>query len=93
MATCRPNNRAPRLATATATRTGVKELLASEAGEADEAWTLLLARAATLRLADRAGQLDVVDPMLTDAIDALRRCCFEAGTADRHLVVCLMEVT
>ena len=69
MATCKPNSRAPRLATATATRTGVKELLASGAGEADEAVTLLLARGTTLRRTARAGLLHAVDPTLTDGKD------------------------
>lgn len=69
MATCKPNSRAPRLATATATRTGVKELLASGAEEADEPRTLLLAWDITLRRAARAGQLHDVDPTLTDGKD------------------------
>ena len=69
MATCKPNSRAPRLATATATRTGVRELLASGAEEADEAWTLLLAWDTTLRRTARAGLLHAVNPTLTDGED------------------------
>ena len=89
MATCKPNNRAPRLAIATATRTGVRVLLASGAGEAYDACTRLVASDATLRLAAGVGRLSELDPMVTDELDSLPRFCCEAGTAVLRLGVVL----